>query len=874
MPPQVIDPTILLDPLDVHPAMVRIEASLGLTHPPLAVIDQLLRYATAIDQSGPLDCSASFQADRLGTTRQLMRRRDEALLAGWDGTSTSPSTLTSLAAIETRLRGIFPDGIDTLADRTRAIEQAFAAGLVVTVGIRLQGSESALPTRWRALLDRLRHLTTVSSEPEQVPGGLPATSLGRFQRGLSGTIALWTADTSLAVAQVGSRSAAAQAIAALLASRPPAELEETVIVCHQADLVVAIDDRLRRAGIPGLGAPAIGRHTALDGVLPVALGLCWEPVDADLLLELCMLPGGPLGSTVGTRLAGALTQFPGLGSRSWTHTRAELTTPSEDPDGSLQKRLDQWFDHARVPMGQPAPAQLLVERCAVVARWAGVRMSSAETPKDSPYAALAGAAARVGSALEMAGTPQTPSNLARLIAEASIGSASTRHQANAGGALLVATPADIPASSRRVLWVDPAAPESSGTIWTATELTDLQQAGLPMDDGMALSTARRAADRNGLCRICDALVVIEVAGNDDARQHPAVIALRQGLAQGGLSPDQVPRLDDLQAQPTLTLAGWSRQGVTISAAPAHGPRPLWAAPGAALSIPETSSYSELSVRLACPLAWTLKYALGLFGGPTAALPATHQLEGTFAHSVLEGVFGGPLPDPAKAASAAVILFDQRISIDAAPLASPGLGARRVRLRQHVAEAARTLATALRAAGCTTVAMEAPIDARRDGIALKGSIDCLATGTGLAVVIDIKLGSLRERRSAIQEGRAIQLAVYAASRSENRIVTGYYIINGPRLLTAGDDPIPGIASLGPVAEAVDGGPGWQQTWSRFRMAVVNDHAWQQGQTIPARPLEEPSAWPSGAELVLSATAEVQDCCTYCDYSILCGRKGCR
>jgi len=368
--------------------------------------------------------------------------------------------------------------------------------------------------------------------------------------------------------------------------------------------------------------------------------------------------------------------------------------------------------------------------------------------------------------------------------------------------------------------------------------------------------------------------VIAVAGGEDAREHPAVIALRQGMALGGVDADRVPRLDDLDAQPTLRLAGWQRQGVAVPAEPSQGPRPLWNALGSPLTLPETSSYSELTLRLACPLAWTMRYVLKLFGGPTAALPATHQLEGTFAHAVLEGVFVGTIPEPAHAATTAVAVFDQRIAIDAAPLATPGLGARRTRLRQHVAEAARTLATALRAAGCTAVTMEALIAARRDGIALKGSIDCVATGTGLAVVVDIKLGSLKERRAALQEGRAIQLAVYAASRSESRVVTGYYIINGPRLLTAGDDPIPGIASLGPAAEAVDGGPGWLQTWSKFRMAVVNDHGWHQDHPIPARPLEDPSAWPAGADLVLSPTAADQDCCNHCEYSRLCGRTECR
>lgn len=492
-----------------------------------------------------------------------------------------------------------------------------------------------------------------------------------------------------------------------------------------------------------------------------------------------------------------------------------------------------------------------------------------EASPDGPYASLAGAAARLGGAIALLDRPVSPSDLARLVAEATTGSAATRHHAEAGGPRLVATPADIPPGAQRVIWLDPIADAGGGCGWTSAELRGLAQEGLTIDDGMAQATARRAADRNGLRRISESLVVMEVAGPEPTRQHPAVIALLQCFDQASAPTDQVARLDDVVGHPMLQLAGWHRQGVVATRAAACGPRPLWNTSGGALPALSSASYTELRLRLACPVAWTFTHVLKLSGGPAAALPELHQLEGTFAHAVLEGVFGGQVPDPGQAAAAALVLFDERIAIDAAPLTSPGQGARRGRLRQHVSEAARTLALALRAAGCTEVIMEARIEAQRDGIALKGSIDCLATGTGLAVVIDIKLGSLRERRADLEAGQAIQLAVYAATRSEARVYTGYYIINGPRLLTSGDDPIPGIATLGPVVEAVGGAPGWQQTWSRFRAAIVGDHSWHQGQAIPARPLADPTTWPAGADLVLATEADLQECCRYCDFGSLCG-----
>src|SRR5205823_2867726 len=106
--------------------------------------------------------------------------------------------------------------------------------------------------------------------------------------------------------------------------------------------------------------------------------------------------------------------------------------------------------------------------------------------------------------------------------------------------------------------------------------------------------------------------------------------------------------------------------------PRHKARPAWTVPPNLIRDRTTVSATELQDRLACPLKWVLNYQAKLRPSPIADLPDMHQLKGTFCHSVLERVFGteAPLPSAAEATNRVGKTFDERLPLDAAPLAQP------------------------------------------------------------------------------------------------------------------------------------------------------------------------------------------------------------
>ena len=283
---------IELNPLDFEPAIVALENVLGLARPRIDRMERLILYAAAIEKADLSRIAGSLSTDRLGTATILLRRREEALLAGWDGVEELTPALYELARIESEVRAATGVDLDTEADRLLRILDGLSRCLSLPLALSYIGVPEHLPSLWL----RLVGVAGGSSiKIENDPASARNVGLVTFQSELDSIPGSIQADDSLAVTRASTRHGAAQAIAALIAMADADQRASTTVVCDEADLLSMVDDNLVRHGLPRLGAPSHGKRTALDGLLPLVLTMCWEPLDPNLLLEFCILPGGPLG---------------------------------------------------------------------------------------------------------------------------------------------------------------------------------------------------------------------------------------------------------------------------------------------------------------------------------------------------------------------------------------------------------------------------------------------------------------------------------------------------------------------------------------------------------------------------------------------------
>ncbi|MDY0002414.1 MAG: PD-(D/E)XK nuclease family protein, partial [Polyangia bacterium] len=623
-------------------------------------------------------------------------------------------------------------------------------------------------------------------------------------------------------------------------------------------------------------------HPALQ-VLPLALRLAWGPVDPETLLALLSLPQGPVPSRLAYALLRALGEQPGLGSQAWEQAIAAATADAEDPDGNTRQTIADWLSVPERRWGDPLPVDEVKARCQRVAAWAARRAGMFEGEGRDTLAAAywlaSGQAKALGDLAATTGGALSEAQLMKMLeAVRGEGAGTQPRPERAGAPRLARTLAEVEAPCARLIWLGLGTEQGKVRRWTALERAQLAGRGVEVDDGAGEADARRRAERRGLARASEALVAVALPGDAEKRPHPVWLQLLSALEAGEVR-DPVA-LESLAAGDGEALVGpWEVARLTTPRAPQPGRRPLWPLPPGLLVDRDQSSASELEVRLQCPLRWVCYYQAGLRKGFVASLPADALLMGTFCHDVLRRVLGGggPLPSVEAALGQVGQVFDERLPLDAAPLALPAKAVQALELRQQLLSATSTLVSALAAGGYRVAGMEVPVTGTVEDRALTGSIDCLGvTGQGEEAVVDLKYGK-GSRAAQLEEGRALQLATYARARSQEAggrtPAVGYLILREAVLHTPSGSRLRGDGPLNVVE-----GPAIDQVWQTFVTALRNTEAWLSGaEPVPARPLQAPEDWPQEVRLGLEGALGVSSygkrypACEYCDYGLICGLK---
>jgi len=852
-----------------------LETQLGLPVPAMHKADRITEYAAALDTVSDSAITASMKADRWATASELLTRRDELLLAGWDETDSEslPDVVRDLARAVAGRSMTFPGE----AKRLNRVLDALQAGQVLpTHQCVLHDAPDKWPPVWRTVLAELEVVEPLEFRSYAAEG----SALHAAQTVVRGkTVAGIEQDATFRYVHTRSETASVEFVAAVLASAPE-KLSSTTICCEDDELAMRLDACLSRISLPTTGASAWSCAHPVLQILPLSLALCWEPVDPQALLDFLALPILPLPRKAASRLARALTQEPGLGSSQWEEAVEELCSEENDPDGKLRERLDAWLLCDRTSRGTDIPSRVVRNRAALVSQWASGRASLLAKDGDASLELIqslqiaAGQASLLGELAESQGSSLSEPQLARLLEEALANGVETTSCIEAeGGPIRIRSLAEIDGPCDRLIWLGLGTGDAAGSRWSTNQLRELRDAGIDIDDGSNALSALRSAEVRGYNFVREAFLAVLLPQDHDKRWHPIWLAIRELLPAQDI--EQPPVFEDLIAageSAALSPFTFACQDADIQSP--QPLRPLWDIPHELLSDRETVSATELQDRLACPLKWTLTYQAKLRPSQIAELPGDFQLKGTFCHSVLEQVFGvgGDLPTVNDAVAAVVTTFDERLPLDAAPLAQPDKYFERQRLRSELENATRVLVGTLASGGYRIVGIEVELSGNAFGKPLNGWIDCVAEReVGEEAVIDFKYGGRAKYHSLIEEGKAVQLATYAYGRST---VSGrfpgvaYLVLSDGLLYTPSESPVDGDNN-----RAVINAPSIESVWRQFSNAIDSADNWLTSDApVPARPLQEASEWPDGATLVLESNLkadQMQAVCRYCNFKSICG-----
>ena len=849
-----------------------IETQLGLIRPITHMANRVTEYANALSTVPNPLFNTSMTNDRWATASELLSRRDELLLAGWDEVDRDslPPLVRDLSRVAKDREFKFPGE----AERLRLVLSALEKGQVLPPHkCFLFDSINVWPPLWRAVLAKLTIFKSDSQLPLD-PEGSALQSAQAVIRGIGASAIVQEPTFRYVVTR--SETAACEFVAASLATMTE-KLSDTVIYCEDDNVALRLDACLKRIGLPTTGASSLSRAHPVMQILPLCLSLCWEPVDPQSLLGFLTLPIKPIPQRVAKRLADALAQEPGLGSSKWEEAISQICNEENDPERKIRERLDNWLFCERVPRGSVISSEMIGDRCSLVAQWATGRalmLANDPLPPELIRALqiAAGQASLLGELVQSQGAEMSEPQLARLLEEAlSVGIETTPCIMADGGPVRVRSLAEITAPCKRLIWLGLGTADAPACRWTSSQLSQLRSAGIDLDDGSRQLSALRSAETHGFSSVEESFLAVLIPKDLEQRWHPLWLAIRTALKD----VDNPPVLEDLISTNACDALAPARFAVNEqNIQPPQKRRPVWTLPPGYIRDRTTASATELQDRLACPLKWVLNYQAKLRPSSIANLPKTHRLKGTFCHSVLERVFGsgGPLPSAAEAADRVQQVFEERLPLDAAPLAQPDKLIDRQKLRNELLSATRVLVDALSAGGYRIVGIEVEVSKNVFGKTLNGSIDCVAArDDGGEAIVDFKYSGREKYRKMVSEGKAVQLATYAYSRSTNAATfpaVAYLVLSDAQLLTPS-----GSAIAGGINSSVIPAKSIRDVWDKFSNAIEAADGWlTAGAPIPARPLQSSSLWPDGAEIVLDANLkddETQTVCRYCDYKRLCG-----
>ncbi|RTL89276.1 MAG: hypothetical protein EKK29_03165 [Hyphomicrobiales bacterium] len=793
----VVGPLRLLD---------HVETMLGLARPQAAAVKRIAIFQRKLLEAGAdRFWSKSFEVDPWSATRELLSWRDELIEAGWKPrVGVTRSRLADLSAAETSGPSL-PLG---RADRLREVIEALKEKPSLRLSsITLVDDRSLLPVGWRALLDALERCD-VRVEQMQQPSA-PALDDGR--------LALLSADTEIV---------AAEALSAWLAADP--ENNEGLVFVLGKDTSL-LDHALARAGLPRLGLSAQSPHRALLQVLPLAFALAWDPPDPRRLLDLLLLPTGPIPRRHANRLAGVVAAQPGVGGKEWLGAWAGIEEALAGEEGADAKkdaeRIARWRAFAEPPRHDPKQGIPRIEAKTIADRvgsWALLRAASDEDGSGPLFHLLAGVAADLSEAIDTLGEERLDRVLIERMIEQAMGDGASDPLAVAEAApwRAVSHPGAVWGEAKTIVWWHFADPEetSAAERWNKLEQTALEEAGCPLDDPESELELLAAAWERPLRHVREKVLFVRptFAAGAQASAHPLWHSLK--ARRKHLEDEISVRAETVLSNSAPSIAGRALARSPLEAVTPPAPRQVWKAPPETVAPREFESASSLSTLLSCPLRWTLAHASHLRRGVRQSVPDVDKLVGIVAHHIAQEVLlpGAP-PSPEAVSNFAEKRFEELLPQIAATLLLPGAASELAAARRSLPSALAELAGFLQAEKLTVVGVESRIeekDAISPGVGVAGWIDLhTATEAGRPVVIDLKWYFTESyMRRELENGTALQLGVYARHVPDGRgggskedVAAGYYMLRQKRFLTT--------TPLGGGAATVIDGPTPKETWDK-------------------------------------------------------------
>jgi hypothetical protein len=750
----------------------------------------------------------SFLADQFGTAQELLSRRDELLLAGWDFSTTDPLPLRlqQLAAVEQNFDPTYPG----YADRFVKVEEYLARGHHPIKTIQLCEPLEFIPPAFRRLLKRLEQGQVVLhpySERAEATSGTAATDLGAFQAALFAQSAPppLRGDGSLLLLEGPSASDLAGFLAQLFRDNP--ETSPTLLIPERSRL---LEDAFIQEGLPGMGLESASLARPVLQILKLAPAFLWNPINPYKILEFVNLALKPLDDDLANAIAGQLAASPGLDSENWRRAVArafdQIETRYPGDTARLASARDQyqfWFRRRRFPQDGPIPKGEVIELFRYLQTWA-FDLYDPENQKNSSLLVLSEQAKRIWEIMEALPEQQlTQLEVEQIVRTIYEPSPIVLHQEEQGRLNHLHALGACIAPMEELVWWNfiQTEPVHFFSRWYTMEREYLQQREItlesPEEENQRRLWFRKRPIRFAQKRLL--LVVPQRVLGEPTISHPLLGDLE--AAFGDLSPIRW-RMEDGKSIPGFE--GKVPELAELPRRPLHRPQPFaqvglqdW------LNQRRGESFTSLESLFYYPYQWAFRYQLRLRKSSILSVVPDETLMGKLAHRMFELLFQHPVADWDQNRLERWIeeQFPDLLAREGAVLLLYGREPERISFLNRLKFSAWSLITLLQANNWSVESSEKELEGTFGQVPMRGIADLILTRGQECAILDLKWRGLRRRSEMIRNEEDLQLILYSLLHTQEPAGahTAYFIIRDGRMIARDNAAFQEVQSIQPDAD---------------------------------------------------------------------------
>lgn len=766
---------------------------------------------THLEATGDAFYKNSFEADQMAAATEMLSRRDELLLVGWNFYSEKSlaERLKTLAELEQLLFVELNDGSLKRADQI-TLSPGYSDRFVQVkkhLGKRdhqikriyLLEPFDLLPYPIQQVLTQLKALGTII---EAIPTPIPDTQsdLATFQRLLLPKAERkkqsLQKDGSLLIVKSKRDTDGAAYLAKLLRKNPTWQPHVLMTEKNRT-----LDNALIQEGLPSMGILSASLARPMLQIIKLAPTFLWNPVDPFKLMEFVNLKVKPLEEELAHRIAQQLAQSPGIGSDNWAimirtyfdEIEAKAASNAYLNVAEIRQQYNFWFRRTRYQTSGTVPIEEVIEIYSYLKDWAAKAFEDSGNRQQS-LLVLKEQAKRIEELLNT--LPEqylSYLELERIIRTIYEPSPVLFRPQEVGFYPFIHHPTAFIQLVDSLVWWNftQSEPNHFFSRWYQAERQDLAKLGIQLDTPKEENARLIWQRRQPVLHAKERLVLIMPAqvGGEQVQLHPLYSDLEAAFDN---LEDITLDIDELSAQANFE---------TLFDLPSYQtlPNQGLGRPKAFLEIPklqeyianDRETYTSLDALFYYPYQWVLKYKTRLVKSSILSVVKDNTLLGNLAHRFFERLLKADAVQNWTKEKVETWIDEeakQMFGQEGAVLLMYGREPDKINFLNRLKFAAWSLLSSLQKNDWAVKETEMRLEGVFSDVAIKGIADLVLERKDELAVVDLKWRGLGYRKRMIKNQEDLQLVLYAhlVGPSDQRAHTSYFIIERGEMIARSND----------------------------------------------------------------------------------------